>query len=138
MSKRAEEAALKRFPEVMTRIPYQDLIEAFGGKEYVDFNSMPRGYFQLGYEQAEKELGWISVKDRLPEERKYESDTLQGHHEWMESDRVFVLDDRGVAMVDSLRNGKFWLDGKKDCDGFPHYIEYWMPIPKLPKEEENG
>lgn len=54
MSKRAEEAALKRFPEEMTRIPYQDLIEAFGGKEYVDFNSMPRGYFQLGYEQAEE------------------------------------------------------------------------------------
>lgn len=53
---RAEEAALKRFPEEMTRIPYQDLIEAFGGKEYVDFNSMPRGYFQLGYEQAEKDL----------------------------------------------------------------------------------
>lgn len=56
MSKRAEEAALKRFPEEMTRIPYQDLIEAFGGKEYVDFNSMPRGYFQLGYEQAEKDI----------------------------------------------------------------------------------
>ena len=56
MSKRSEEAALKRFPEEMTRIPYQDLIEAFGGKEYVDFNSMPRGYFQLGYEQAEKDL----------------------------------------------------------------------------------
>ena len=52
---RAEEAALKRFPVEMTRIPYQDLIEAFGGKEYVDFNSMPRGYFQLGYEQAEKD-----------------------------------------------------------------------------------
>ena len=56
MGKRAEEAALKRFPEEMTRIPYQDLIEAFGGKEYVDFNSMPRGYFQLGYEQAEKDI----------------------------------------------------------------------------------
>ena len=56
MSKKAEDAALKRFPVEMTRIPYQDLIEAFGGKEYVDFNSMPRGYFQLGYEQAEKDL----------------------------------------------------------------------------------
>lgn len=55
MSKRAEGEALKRFPEEMTRLPYQDLIDAFGGKEYVDFNSMPRGYFQLGYEQAEKD-----------------------------------------------------------------------------------
>ena len=62
MSKRAEEAALERFPVEMTRIPYQDLIEAFGGKEYVDFNSMPRGFFQLGYEQALKDLA-LTIDD---------------------------------------------------------------------------
>ncbi len=59
---RAEEAALEKFPVDMTRIPYQDLIEAFGGKEYIDFNSMPRGYFQLGYEQALKDLA-LSIDD---------------------------------------------------------------------------
>ena len=61
---KAEQAALERFPVEMTRIPYQDLIEAFGGKEYIDFNSMPRGYFQLGYEQAQKDtiertIAWL-------------------------------------------------------------------------------
>lgn len=80
MSKRAEEAALKRFPEEMTRIPYQDLIEAFGGKEYVDFNSMPRGYFQLGYEQAEKdlELTWEDVKKivRIADYLMYDAEAL--------------------------------------------------------------
>ena len=59
---KAEQAALERFPVEMTRIPYQDLINAFGGKEFVDFNSMPRGYFQLGYEQALKELA-LSIDD---------------------------------------------------------------------------
>lgn len=133
MSKRAEEEAVEY--QIKTHGP-----NVIGGasmlseEEYMRFNMNLD--FKNGYEQAEKDLGWISVKDRLPEERKYESDTLQGHHEWTESDRVFVLDDRGVAMVDSLRNGKFWLDGKKDCDGFPHYIEYWMPIPKLPNKDE--
>lgn len=127
MSKRAEEAALKICPPMIVK-------DEDGSLD--DLTYMARTWVQKGYEQAEKDLGWISVKDRLPEERKYESDNLQGHHEWTESDRVFVLDDRGVAMVDSLRNGKFWLDGKKDCDNFPHYIEYWMPIPKLPEEEE--
>ena len=128
MSKRAEERGLEALPPRWRKTR--------DGKGKVDSALPVRKFYIRAYEQAEKDLGWISVKDRLPEERKYESDNLQGHHEWTESDRVFVLDDRGVAMVDSLRNGKFWLDGKKDCDGFPHYIEYWMPIPKLPKEEE--
>ena len=59
---KAEQAALERFPVEMTRIPYQDLIDQLGGKEFIDFNSMPRGYFQLGYEQALKELA-LSIDD---------------------------------------------------------------------------
>lgn len=87
---RAEEAALKRFPEEMTRIPYQDLIEAFGGKEYVDFNSMPRGYFQLGYEQAEK-------------------DTINRVCDWLEKNAVnyngseSAFDHKEVEMIEELR-----------------------------------
>lgn len=100
-----------------------------------DLTYMARTWVQKGYEAAQKDLGWISVKERLPEERKYESDNLQGHHEWTESDRVFVADDFGDVRVDDLRNGKFRTDGYKDCDGFPHWIEYWMPIPELPKKK---
>lgn len=82
MSKRAEEAALKRFPEEMTRIPYQDLIEAFGGKEYVDFNSMPRGYFQLGYEQAEKDIKCDLLE--WAKENQYKSLTIVADNFWQE------------------------------------------------------
>ena len=121
MSKRAEQRAVEAYP-YFTAENYGDVVKA-------------RRAFKKGYEAAQKDLGWISVKEKLPEERKYESDNLQGHHEWTESDEVFVLDDRGFPLVDSLRNGKFRRDGHKDCDGFPHWIEYWMPIPELPKEK---
>lgn len=131
MGKKAEELAKQLYPDPKLE-DYDDILVYRADR---DSAIMGRANVMFVYKQAKKDLGWISVKDRLPEERKYESDTLQGHHEWTESDRVFVLDDRGVAMVDSLRNGKFWLDGHKDCDGFPHYIEYWMPIPKLPNKK---
>ena len=71
-----------------------------------------------GYEQAEKDLGWISVKDRLPEE---------GHF-------VFTCsEDEGHPQcvgVSCLLKGQWW-------DGEGHLnVEYWMEIPKLPKEEK--
>lgn len=76
--------------------------------------------YQQGYEQAEKDLGWISVKDRLPEE---------GH---------FVLtcvSDNGtpqcVGMALLLEDGTWW-DGDIKVS-----VDYWMEVPKLPKEEEN-
>ena len=53
---RAEDVALKRFPIEMTPLNYQEQIELFGGKTEVDFNALPRSFFQLGYEQAEKDL----------------------------------------------------------------------------------
>lgn len=61
---RAEERALERFPEQMTPLVYQDVIDAFGGKTEVDFNLLPRSYFQLGYEVAEKDLAltWEDIK----------------------------------------------------------------------------
>lgn len=76
--------------------------------------------YQQGYSQAEKDLGWISVKDRLPEE---------GH---------FVLtcvSDTGtpqcVGMALLLKDGTWW-DGDIKVR-----VDYWMEVPKLPKEEEN-
>ena len=53
---KAEQRALERFPEQMTPLVYQDVIDAFGGKTEVDFNLLPRSYFQLGYEKAEKDI----------------------------------------------------------------------------------
>ena len=73
--------------------------------------------FKAGYERAEKDLGWISVKDRLPEE---------GHF-------VFTCsEDEGHPQcvgVSCLLKGQWW-DGEDYLN-----VEYWMEIPKLPKEE---
>lgn len=73
-----------------------------------------REVFMLGYEQAEKDLGWISVEDRLPEE---------GH---------FVLtcvSDTGtpqcVGMALLLKDGTWW-DGDVKVR-----VDYWMEVPKL-------
>jgi len=65
MSK-AEQQALIRFPEQMTPLVYQELIDQFGGKTEIDFNLLPRSYFQLGYEQAEKDILSI-VESRISE-----------------------------------------------------------------------
>ena len=59
---KAEQAALKAYPDETTQIVYQELIEAFGGKTEVDFNLIPRLAFQQGYEQALKELA-LSIDD---------------------------------------------------------------------------
>lgn len=111
---RSEERALEAYPVQMTQLVYQDLIEVFGGKTEVDLNTFSRTLFQSGYEQAEKDLGWISVKDRLPEE---------GH---------FVLtcvDDTGtpqcVGMALLLKDGTWW-DGDMEVR-----VDYWMEVPKL-------
>ncbi len=81
-----------------------------------DRNHPRRLAFIKGYEQAEKDLGWISVKDRLPEE---------GH---------FVLtcvDDSGtpqsVGMALLLKDGTWWDGDMKVC------VDYWMEVPKLKK-----
>lgn len=76
---------------------------------------------------------WISVEEALPEETKYESDTWQGHKEWTESNRVFVLDSQYGPMIDSTKNGRWRSEVEKV--GYQgqiiHIITHWMPIPSL-------
>ena len=69
--------------------------------------------------KAEKDLGWISVKDRLPE---------VGH---------FVLtcvSDAGtpqcVGMAILLDDGTWWDGDMKVC------VDYWMEVPKLKEEKK--
>lgn len=61
MSKRAEKAALKAYPKEDGKV----WNSAFGVFEF-DRNAPQREAFQEGYEQAEKDLGWHSVKESLP------------------------------------------------------------------------
>jgi len=76
--------------------------------------------FLAGYKQAEKDLGWISVKDRLPKERGWYF-TCINHYGTPQA--------LGVTYYD----GKEWLDDDDSTEN----VNYWMEVPKLPKEEEN-
>lgn len=103
MSKRAKERALEAYPN-----------ESFVSEDYAN---MCRYFFIRGYEQAEKDLGWISVKDRLPEVGHFvltcASDTETP--QWI-----------GRALL--LEDGTWW-DGE-----WVIRVDYWMEVPKLNKE----
>lgn len=71
----------------------------------------------MGYEQAEKDLGWISVKDRLPEE--------DGRY----------ITCHATCGVPTMVNTSIFFEGRWVLvpEG---EIDYWMEIPKLPMEDE--
>jgi len=104
MSKRAKERALEAYPN-----------DSFVSEDYAN---MCRYFFIRGYEQAEKDLGWISVKDRLPEVGHFvltcASDTETP--QWI-----------GMALL--LQDGTWW-DGN-----WVIRVDYWMEVPKLNKEK---
>ena len=118
MSKRAEEAAMKVYP-------VKDYNKEPSYVHTCDTKMLDKVYrevFKLGYMQAEKDLGWISVKDRLPEKSGYyitcvERDGKPKH---------ICADDYFDA------SKKEWLY-KEECIAD---VDYWMEIPKLPMEEK--
>ncbi len=123
MSKRAEEAALKAYPVNMTPLNYQDLIEQFGGKTEIDVNTYPRGLFQEGYEQAEKDLGWHRVNESLPP---------------VDEEVIVLTDEFGNAPVYKIAFGHIVnKDIAVDYDGWNiEGVRYWMPMPEIPKEKK--
>ena len=74
--------------------------------------------------------GWID-DGSMPPETKQESDTLQGHREWTESEPVLAWDSLYGCRVDWTRNGK-WMS--EQAGGYTgqvcHGIIAWRPIPK--------
>lgn len=100
MSKIAEQRAVEAYP-YFTAENHGDVVKA-------------RRSFKKGYEQAEKDFGWVSVKDRLPEKpgRYY---TATKYEEY--GIHSFVVNN--------------WFDD----EGYIVVVDYWMPIPELPKEK---
>ena len=79
---------------------------------------------------------WIEINKEMPPEKKYESDDMQGHHEWTESERVLVWDSMYGPFVDSTRNGKWMSEKRGGYQGqVVHGIIAWMPIPPLDIEQ---
>ena len=79
--------------------------------------------------------GWIDCTKQMPPETKQTSDTLQGHREWTESDRVLAWDSIYGCRVDSTKNGKWMLEQRGACTGqLVHGIIAWRPIPEFSEE----
>ena len=81
--------------------------------------------FVRGAEWADNNPNWISVEDRLPEEKD------RG-----ESDVVLVTDG------EQIWHGYYWFyfsDGRPCNDWFSQVKmpTHWMPMPKMPKKNEN-
>lgn len=67
-------------------------------------------------------MDWISVKDRLPED-----------------DAMYLVYGRngyGIAFAVYYGDGE-WLICD-DLTNITRFVTHWMPLPKPPKEEENG
>lgn len=118
---RAEQRALEAYPD--TYIRYRKVGDPEGIQSGVspfpNTHILERKCYIEGYEQAEKDLGWISVKDRLPE---------VGH---------FVLTcvsdtetPQCVGMAILLNDGTWWDGDMKVC------VDYWMEVPKLKEEKK--
>lgn len=89
--------------------------------------------------------GWISVKDRLPEEHPSIFASCYGTEKWAkgmwrnESDRVLVtiLFPDGTRTVDKgkLQDGT-WKTGVSPV--LPQVVTHWAMWPEPPKEEDNA
>ncbi len=67
---------------------------------------------------SKENIGWISVKDRLPEKNGWYFTCVE---------QAGVAQCVGVTYFDS----KEWTDD----DDSTELVDYWMPIPELPKED---
>lgn len=108
MSK-AEERALEAYP-IPKRKNFVRLEDFASAVKEADKN---RINFIKGYEAAQKDLGWISVKDDLPKKK----DTY-----------LTYSNEIGLYTTD-------WKDGKwQDEFGNEVPVDLWMIIPEFPKE----
>ena len=122
MSKRAEQRALMAYPVVKVC-----LISNYPEYGKFDVNDTLRYVYQQGYEQAEKDIGWHSVKKALPPK----------------DEEVIVLTD--IITKDGLDVGfgriafGHIVDKSVAIDyngwNIPG-VRLWMPMPEIPKEEK--
>ena len=121
LDKAAEEYA----DEHRFRIPYDGSNNFY---DKVDVKASLDG-FKAGAEWMAGQ-GWID-DGRMPAEKKEESDTLQGHHEWTASEPVLAWDSMYGPRIDFTRNGKWVSEAKGGYTGqVCHGIVAWMPIPQ--------
>lgn len=89
--------------------------------------------------------GWISVKDRIPEEHESIFYKLLGTPKWsnamwkQESEKVLVYvsfpDGTGVVTTGCLHNSDWMTTVSKTL---PQTVTHWMPLPEPPKEDKDA
>lgn len=114
---RAEEAANKAYPV------REDFYRKDGvfRSEPLDLNMDKRYHFRKGYEQAEKDLGWHSVDESLPE---------------IDEEVIVLKDNLGTAPIYEIAMAH--IVDRNHCSDYNGWnipgVRYWMPMPKLPEE----
>lgn len=118
MSKKAEQAALKAYPERFSGSIF--------GPLPIDLNKACREKFQEGYAQAEKDLGWHSVIESLPQV----------------DEEVIVLADiitKGGLNVGFGRIAFGHIVDKSVAIDYNGWnipgVRLWMPMPEIPNEK---
>lgn len=125
MSKRAEDLAKQLYPDPKLE-DYDDILVYRADR---DSAIMGRSNVRRVYEQAEKDLGWISVKDRLPEKKGWYFTCVE---------QFKIPQCVGTTYFDKKTNG--WYNEipmtKRILVSTIEIVDYWMDIPALPKEEK--
>ena len=99
----------------------RDILEYFADLNYVYNN--PNKLDALSYmidKLLEEQPKWISVKDRLPEEKVW----------------VLCLCRAGIHEVLRWQNGQ-WLHDLSPFAYMKSFVTHWMPLPEPPKEGVN-
>lgn len=123
---RASEAALKAYPNEM-------VTTCARGNKFLAGPLLRRG-FQEGYELAEKDLGWHSVDECLPE---------------IDEEVIVLTDELGTTPIYKIAFGhivkpatyKLKIDSEikeftlQNHDGWNiPGVKFWMPMPEIPEE----
>ena len=111
MSSKAEKRALEAYPQVWNE------------EEDCDVNYDGRCGFIEGYEQAEKDFGWHSIDECLPE---------------TDEEVIVLTDELGINNIYKISFGHI-VDRKYAMDyngwNIPG-VKFWMPCPKIPNQDE--
>lgn len=131
MSKRAEERGLEALPPRWRKTK--------DGKGRVDSALPVRKFYIRAYEQAEKDLGWHSVEECLPEiNEEVIALTNQMHGKELDTARVICFAHRPDPNGwdgRSLSTGKVEHFDVETYDGWNILgVKFWMPMPKIPNE----
>lgn len=123
MSKRAEQRGLEALPPRWRKTK--------DGKGKIDSALPVRKFYIRAYEQAEKDLGWHSVAESLPETGE---------------EVIVLIDEFNFHLFYRIAFGHIVNEGETvDIDGKPYKpeshngwnitgVKFWMPMPKLPEE----